>query len=390
VLRPALGLTVQAFTFATAGRIVVGLGRAADLPQQVAALGSRVLVVTGAHPERHAGVLDGLAAAGLHPVVHPLHGEPTVQDARAAVQAARGCQVVLGLGGGSAIDLAKAAAALTAGGDPLDHLEVVGAGRPLPGPGLPVVAVPTTAGTGAEVTANAVLTTPPGVKVSLRGPTLLPALAVVDPLLTLDCPPAVTASAGMDALTQCLEPLVSPLASPLTDGFARTGLQAAGRGLRRAWAHGDDVDARADMSLCALLGGMALANAKLGAVHGIAGVVGGRVGGPHGAVCAALLAPVVAVTVRALQQRPTGPDALARYAEAARLLTGRPDAGTPDLLDWLAETVSLLEVPGLGAYGLTAADAPAVAQAALGASSTQGHPVRLSADELAAAVTEAL
>jgi alcohol dehydrogenase class IV len=381
---------VRPFTFATAGRILVGPGRAADLPQQVAALGARVLVVTGAHPERHAEVLDGLAAAGLHPVVHPLRGEPTVQDARAAVHAARGCQVVLGLGGGSALDLAKAAAALTAGGDPLDHLEVVGAGRPLPGPGLPVVAVPTTAGTGSEVTANAVLTAPPGVKVSLRGPTLLPALAVVDPLLTLRCPPAVTASAGMDALTQCLEPFVSPLASPLTDGFARTGLEAAGRGLRQAWEHGDDVDARAAMSLCALLGGLALANAKLGAVHGIAGVVGGRVGGPHGAVCAALLAPVVAVTARVLQQVATGSDALARYAEAARLLTGRADAQVPDLLAWLHETVALLGVPGLASYGLTEADADEVAEAAARASSTAGHPVALSHAELAEAVRAAL
>jgi alcohol dehydrogenase class IV len=381
---------VTSFDFATAGRILVGPGRADEVPALVGRLGHRALVVTGAHPQRHARLLGALTAAGIEVVGVTVAGEPTVGDARAATERARDCDVVLGIGGGSALDLAKAAAALTAGTDPLDHLEVVGAGRPLPGPGLPVVAVPTTAGTGSEVTANAVLTAPPGVKVSLRGPTLLPTIAVVDPVLTVDCPPHVTAAAGLDALTQCLEPFVSPLGSPLTDGFARTGLSAAGRGLRRVVADGSDLSARSEMALCSLLGGLALANAKLGAVHGLAGVVGGRVRAPHGAVCAALLVPVVTVTLDALRSRaPTSP-ALRRYAEAAGLLTGRPDAGAGDLLAWLSQTVALLGLPGLAGYGLAVADADEVAEGAARASSTQGHPVRLARDELAAAVRAAL
>jgi len=297
--------------------------------------------------------------------------------------------VVVAVGGGSVIDLGKAVAALLAnGGDPLDHLEVVGRGQPLTRPSVPCVAVPTTAGTGAEVTANAVLASPAhGLKASLRSPLMLPRVALVDPLLTVGCPPAVTASSGLDALTQCLEPFVSVRANPLTDGLAREGLRHAASGLRRAYADGGDLAARGHMALCSLFGGLALANAKLGAVHGLAGVVGGRRAVPHGLACAALLAPVVEATVRALD---AGAPALARYEEAARLLTGRPDATVADGVDWLRETLFLLDVPGLGAYGLRAEDADGIAAAAARASSTQGHPVALSTPDLRDALLAAL
>lgn len=382
---------IAPFGFATAGRVVFGEGRAADVPRAVAAFGHRALVVTGGHPDRHADLLDGLRAEGVRYALLPVGGEPSVDDARAAVDAARHHEVVLGVGGGSALDLAKAAGALVAGADPMDHLEVVGAGRPLPGPGLPVVAVPTTAGTGSEVTANAVLTASEhGVKVSLRGPTVLARLAVVDPLLTLACPPAVTASSGLDALTQCLEPFVSVRANPLTDGFARTGLGAAGRSLRRAHAEGQDREARTDMALCALLGGLALANAKLGAVHGLAGVLGGLTGAAHGALCAAVLPAVVRANVAALRERDPASPALPRYDEAAALLTGVPEAGVEDLLGWLTETTRLLDVPPLASHGVTAADSATVVAAAARASSTAGNPVALTETELAAAFAEAL
>ena len=382
---------IAPFGFATAGQVLFGHGRAADVPRAVADLGRRALVLTGGHPDRHAALLAGLTAEGVQHAVLPVPAEPTVDDARAAVDAARDHEVVLGVGGGRVLDLAMAAGALVAGDDPMEHLEVVGAGRPLPGPGLPVVAVPTTAGTGSEVTANAVLTASEhGVKVSLRGPTVLPRLAVVDPLLTVACPPQVTASSGLDALTQCLEPFVSVQANPLTDGFARTGLRAAGRSLRRAHADGGDVEARTDMALCSLLGGLALANAKLGAVHGLAGALGGLTGAAHGALCAAVLPAVVRANVTALRDRDPGSSALRRYDEAAALLTGDPHAGVDDLLGWLVETTRLLDVPPLATHGVTAADSTRVVAAAARASSTAGNPVVLSEEELQAVLAEAL
>jgi len=376
------------FEFATAGRIMAGDGRVAELPGVLAGLGSRVLVCTGANPARHAGLLAGL---GLPAAVLEVAAEPTVGLARAGVSAARdyGADVVVAIGGGSVIDTGKAVAMLLGnGGDPLDYLEIIGSGRAITRPAVPCVAVPTTAGTGAEVTANAVLASPEhGLKASLRSPLMIPRVALVDPRLTVSCPPAVTAASGLDALTQCLEPLVSPRATPLTDGLAREGLRRAGTGLRAAYADGGDLAARADMAMCSLLGGMALANAKLGAVHGLAGVIGGRADVPHGIACATLLAPVIEANVRAL---PRGHPALERYAQAARLLTGSSDASVQDGLAWIRETLTLLAVPGLGSFGLEPGQADEIAAAAATSSSMQGNPVALSPGDLSAIVRQAL
>lgn len=378
------------FEFTTARRVIVGAGRARELPSLVAGLGTRALVCTGSSPARY-----GHLTAGLDIPTRALAvaGEPTVDVVRAAVAAARehAADVVLAIGGGSVIDLAKTVAMVVAnGGDPVDYLEIIGRGQPVRRAAVPCVAVPTTAGTGAEVTANAVLTSPAHrLKVSLRSPLMLPHVALVDPLLTVGCPPAVTASSGLDALTQCLEPFVSNRANPLTDGFAREGLRRGARGLRRAYTDGSDVAARTDMSLCGLLGGLALANAKLGAVHGFSGAVGGALDIPHGMACAALLVPVVEANVRALRSRaPDGP-ALARYEEAARLLTGDPVASIEDGVAWIRETLTLLDIPGLGAYGLRPEHADHIVTRAAGASSTQGNPVVLTGDELHAVLAAA-
>ena len=379
------------FEFATAGKIVAGAGRAAELPGMVAGLGSRVLVCTGADPARYGGLLAGL---GLPAVVVTVAAEPTVELARAGVAAARehGADVVAAVGGGSVIDLAKAVAMLLGnGGDPLDYLEVIGSGRKITQPAVPCVAVPTTAGTGAEVTANAVLASPAhGLKASLRSPLMIPRVALVDPELTVSCPPRVTAASGLDALTQCLEPFVSVRANPLTDGLAREGLRRAAAGLRAAYADGRDLGARADMAMCSLLGGIALANAKLGAVHGLAGVVGGTAPVPHGAACAALLAPVIEANVRALRSGAPGHPALDRYAEAARLLTARPGATIDEGLAWIRETITQLAIPGLAAYGVRAQHADAIAAQAARSSSMQGNPVVLSDDDLRAILLNAL
>jgi len=382
---------VTAFEFATAGRIVFGAGRAAELPGLLAGLGSRVLVCTGADPERHAGLLASLE---LPAEVFPVKGEPTIEEAQTATAAARehGADVVAAIGGGSVIDLGKAVAMLLGnGGNPLDYLEVVGAGQKITKPAAPCVAVPTTAGTGAEVTANAVLASPEHrLKASLRSPLMIPRVALVDPRLTLSCPPPVTAASGLDALTQCLEPFVSIRANPVTDGLAAEGLRRAASGLRAAYADGGDLGARADMATCSLLGGLALANAKLGAVHGLAGVIGGTAAVPHGVACAALLAPVIETNVRALRSVDRGDPVLDRYMTAAQLLTGRPTASIEFGVAWIRETIALFGMPGLAAFGIGPQDADDIAAKAAVSSSMQGNPIALSHGELHAIVLEAL
>jgi alcohol dehydrogenase class IV len=379
------------FEFATAGRIVVGCGRAAELPGIVAGLGTRVLVCTGASPSRHDQLLAGLRRSAA---IFLVTGEPTVELARAGTAAARehGADVVAAIGGGSVIDTAKAIAMLLGnGGDPLDYLEVVGSGRPITRPAAPCVAVPTTAGTGAEVTANAVLGSPGhGIKASLRSPLMIPQVAVIDSELTASCPPRVTAASGLDALTQCLEPFVSVRANPLTDGLAREGLRRAAAGLRAAYADDGDLAARADMAICSLLGGIALANAKLGAVHGLAGVIGGTAHVPHGLACAALLAPVTEANVRALRSAQPGHPALDRYAEAARVITGNPSASIADGLAWIRETVTLLGVPRLAAFGISPQDTDDIAAKAARSSSMQGNPVPLNHSALLAILLHAI
>ncbi len=380
---------MSTFDLAVPRRVLFGPGRADELPVLLPTLGSRVLLCTGRDPSRHRHLLGGVDPVAVVAVPH----EPTVDQVREATGRARtaGADVVVAIGGGSVLDLGKAVAVLLGNGtDPLDHLEVVGRGMPVERPGVPCVAVPTTAGTGAEATANAVLGSPEhGVKASIRSPHLLAAVALVDPLLTLTCPPAVTASSGLDALTQCLEPYVSPRANPATDAVAAEGLRRGARALRPAYEHGADREAREEMALCSLFGGIALANAKLGAVHGLAGVVGGMVDAPHGAVCAALLAPVVEANLRALREREPAAAGLRRYGEVARLLTGRDGATGEDAVAWLRETVAALDVPPLGAVGLRRAQHAEVAAKAARSSSMQGNPVRLTAEELVTVLHEA-
>jgi alcohol dehydrogenase class IV len=381
--RPAPEL--RRWEFATATEIVFGAGSREILPGRIRREGVRALVVTGGGPRRIEAVLDAVRLAGVEVTLSLMGHEPTIDDARTAAGLARdqAVEVVVGIGGGSTIDLAKAVAALvTNGGDPLDYLEVIGRGLPLVQRPLPLIAVPTTAGAGAEVTRNAVLRSPQeGVKASLRSPLMLPRLAVVDPELTLTLPPDITAATGMDALAQLLEPYVSSRANPITDPLCLDGLARVARSLRRAWTDGADVDARTGMSLAALFGGLALANAALGAVHGFAAAIGGRFDAPHGAVCAALLPGVVRVNVAALAANGTSA-ATARYVTAARVMTGHHDAGAEDLVALLEQLRTDLEIPGLRAYGVGDHDAPAIVDAAARASSMRGNPVALNTTEL--------
>ena len=382
------------FEFATATRIIFGAGTLREVGPIAAEMGRRALVVTGRTPARARPVLDALAAQGVDTITFSVAGEPTTEVVRLGTQRARetDCDLVIGFGGGSALDSGKAIAALlTNGGDPLDYLEVIGKGKPLTQPSAPCIAIPTTAGTGAEVTRNAVLRSPEHrVKVSLRSPLMLPRLALVDPELTHSMPPKVTASTGLDALTQVMEPYVSNKANPLTDALCREGMRRAARSLRRAYEHGDDAAAREDMALASLFGGLALANAKLGAVHGFAGPIGGMFPAPHGAVCAALLPHVMTINVRALQERSPESAALHRYDEIARILTGNERATANDGVAWVQELCQALHVPSLASYGVTEEDFPVLIEKASVASSMKGNPIMLTPDEMREILMRAL
>ena len=382
------------FEFATATRIIFGDGSASQLAALARGLGSHALLFTDDQPERVGDLLQSLKQAGLRHTLFPVTGEPSVNLVNRAQAKAlsAGCDLVISIGGGSVIDSGKATAALAPNaGDALDYLEVIGAGRKLQAAPLPFVALPTTAGTGAEVTKNAVLASHEHrVKVSLRDNRMLADIAIVDPRLTHSMPPAVTASTGMDALAQVLEPYVSCFANPLADGFCVEGLRRAGRSLHTVYAEPENAAARSDMALTSLLGGLALANAKLGAVHGFAGVLGGMFHAPHGAVCAALLPPVIKANMRALQERQPDNAALRRFDAAAQCLLQDPSATAADAMRWIEATSTRFAIPGLGAYGIEAKDFDRIVAQSAVSSSMKGNPLPLEQAELHAILHEAL
>jgi alcohol dehydrogenase class IV len=384
----------MSFEFATATRIIFGEGSVREVAPAAKQWGTRALLVTGPVPERADQLRSALEADRSQCFTFTVDGEPTVDlIARGLEQAReRQCDVVVAMGGGSVIDAGKAIAALlTNPGEVMDYLEVVGKGNALQNPAAPFIAVPTTAGTGAEVTRNAVLGVPERqVKVSLRSPFLLPRLAVVDPELTLGLPPAITARTGLDALTQLIEAYVSIRSNPVTDGFCVRGIPLAARSLRRAFHHGHEPEARREMSLAALLSGMALANAGLGVVHGFAAPLGGRFPAPHGAICAAILPYGMEMNLRALRARDPQSLALRRYQEVGRMLTGWPGATAEDGIAWAREICQELEIPPLKAYGIGEQNVPELIVEAARASSMKANPLVLTPEELSEVLTRAI
>jgi alcohol dehydrogenase class IV len=381
------------FEFATATRIIFGQGSIKEAAPIAASFGQRTLVVAGSTSDKVATVIDQLRPYHIEPFVFFVSNEPLLEDVQRGVEFARdvGCDVIIGLGGGSALDTGKAIAVfLTNIGDPLDYLEVIGRGLALQQAPLPYIAIPTTAGTGSEVTRNAVLASHEHhVKVSLRSPLMLPRVAIIDPELTYSLPPTITASTGLDALTQLIEPYTCNAPNPLVDAICREGMQRAARSLKRAYEDGSDSAAREDMSLAALFGGLALANAKLGAVHGFAGPFGGLFPAPHGMICARLLPFVVEVNVHALQTREPHSPVLQRYAEVAQLLTGRSTAGASDAIAWLHQLCADLNVTPLSQFGFTPNDIPTVVAQAQKASSMKGNPIALAEEELQRILSQA-
>ena len=384
----------MSFEFATATRIVFGAGAASQIAGEAKLLGKRALLVTGANPRRAERLLAELYAAGVPAQIFQAIGEPatfTVEDGVAAAKEGN-CDLVISIGGGSVIDAGKAIAAMMNNeGALLDYLEIVGHGKPLLKPSAPFIAIPTTAGTGAEVTRNAVLASPEHkVKVSLRSPHMLPRLAVVDPELTYDLPPGLTASTGLDALTQLIEPFVCRRANPMTDGFCIEGIQRAARSLREAVFNGQNKSAREDMAVASLFGGLALANAGLGAVHGFAGPIGGSFPAPHGAICAVLLPQVMAANLRALRERDPASSALRRYDRIAALLADSPQATADAGVEWVQKLVDELRIPKLSKYGVREENIIELAAKAANASSMKANPIALTPDELAQTLRLAL
>eukprot|EP00118_Oscarella_pearsei_P003054 m.12729 g.12729 ORF g.12729 m.12729 type:complete len:383 (+) comp24254_c0_seq1:22-1170(+) len=379
------------FEFATATRILFGSGKASELASLLESFQSKKPFVVTGKPSRYATVLQHLPGH----IVFEVHGEPSVEMAEKGLQQAKsnGCDSVISIGGGSVIDVGKIIAVLlTNGGDILDYMEVVGRGQKITKAGLPFFAVPTTAGTGAEVTKNSVLSSPEHrVKASIRSPFMLPKVAIIDPMLTLSVPPNVTASTGLDAFTQCLEPFVSKLSNPLTDAIAKEGIWHGAQSLQRAFENGQDLKAREGMCLCSLMGGLALANSKLGAVHGFAGVLGGWcTDAPHGAVCARLLPFVITANVKALTERAPDSPLLKKYDEAAKIITGEPFSKNHDAVEWIQKLCNVLNVPPLSSYGLKREDVPIVVEKAAKSSSMKGNSIVLTNEELTAILLKAL
>ena len=378
------------FEFATTTRIIFGKGSLRELGTVARQMGFRALVVTGRNVDRVRPAFEQLQAQGVGTVAFSVASEPTLQTIGTGLDHARRerCDLVVACGGGSAIDTGKAIAALmTNGGELLDYLEVIGRAQPLQQPSAPVIAIPTTAGTGCEVTRNAVIASPEHrFKVSLRSPFLLPRVAIVDPELACSLPRDITASTGLDALTQLIEPFVSARANPLTDGLCREGISRVARSLRRVCDEPADFAAREDMALASLFSGMALANAGLGAVHGFAAPLGGMFPAPHGAVCAALLPTVMEMNVRALAERMPESPALRRYDEVARLLTGDAQATASDGLGWMMALCRDLSIQPLRTYGITQEDIPLLVEKAAQASSMKANPIALTEEELAEVV----
>jgi alcohol dehydrogenase class IV len=383
------------FEFTTVPRILFGPGRLKEIRAIVPGMGKRALVVCGSSVraiQRVQPLFNALTNAGMPHAAFSTAGEPTIDEVRGGTEYAKseGCDFVIGFGGGSALDAGKAIAALlTNEGDPLNYLEVVGKGEPLTKPSAPFVAIPTTAGTGSEVTRNAVIGLPEKrVKVSLRSPYMLPRVALVDPELTYDLPPEITAATGLDALTQLIEAFVSVKANPMTDAICREGMYRVARSLRRAFEMGDSppwrenwqaiVTAREDMCVAGMLSGMALANAALGAAHGFSGPLGGMFTAPHGALCAAVLPYVVEVNERAATQRLIGSPVISRFEQVRRAMGD------------LNALVQALKIPPLRTYGVMRENFPEIIEKAKASNSMKGNPVVLHDDELREILERAL
>ncbi len=382
------------FEFMTANRIIVETGGIQRLGELAKPYGKHALLVCRSNSTSTDLAMRMLEQIGLKVTPALVKGEPTIDGLNQILSIAKknAIDFVVAIGGGSALDTGKMIAALMSNdGDVLDYVEVIGKGVPLSKPSLPFIAVPTTSGTGAEVTKNGVVSSPEHhIKVSLRSPYMLAELVLIDPELTLSVPKDVTASTGLDALTQVLEPFVSKHANPITDAFAVEGLKRITRSLKKAYDYPNDLQAREDMAIGSLFGGLALANAKLGAVHGFAGVIGGMFTIPHGVVCAILLPHVVQANIKALKTRDPNHPILSKFDEVAKIMMQNQKATAYDVMTWLNNLCNHFKIPTLAAYQITQKHIEEIVEKSKHSSSMQGNPIELTNDELKAILVKAL
>ncbi len=381
------------FSIGRLPRIEFGAGSLDKLPAIAAGFGKRLLIVSGAksflQSPSSEPLFDKLRASGCTWEIVPVSGEPSPEliDETVARWRDGRFDAVIGIGGGSALDAAKAIAGLLGPGNSvMDHLEGVGPEKPYAGPATPFIAVPTTAGTGSEATKNAVLSRlgENGFKKSFRDDKLMAEYAILDPNLLATCPPELIAANGMDAFTQLLESYVSIRSNPITDALAMAGMKAARDGLL-AWYEGSEgaAAAREKMALASLLSGICLAQAGLGSVHGLAQPLGSLFPIPHGVVCGTLVAAATFVNIEVMRERDPSNPALAKYAEVGRLFGGEVDgAGAlACLVDTLNEWTSAMKLPALIELGVQPADFPRIIANCRG-SSMKTNPVVLTDDEV--------
>ncbi len=368
------------FELTSPTRIIFGNEAFENVPVLAAGLGNNVLLVTGGSQRFSQQHRVSLEEKGLKTQIFTINSEPTTDDISEAVQLCRKheCNVVVGLGGGSAIDAAKAIAAMAANpGELTDYLEVIGKNNPLTVSPIPCIAIPTTAGTGSEVTKNAVIkSVGHSVKVSLRSEMMYPKIAVIDPLLSMQMSPELTGFTGIDALTHLLETFVSAVSNPYLEMICTDGLTRIAGFLERACLNGSDMEARENMAFAAMLGGVALANGKLGAVHGFAGPLGGMFPAPHGAVCACLLPAVMKINIETLRNQ-GNTEKLERFRKLAVMLTGNKNATPESGTNWIETLVKKLQIPPLSAFNVTRESFPILGEKAKAASSMKGNPVLL-------------
>jgi alcohol dehydrogenase class IV len=374
------------FNFSTASSIVFGEGAISSLTELVKGFGKKALIVKGKEKPNPEILYSVCKKAKLEWVIFSVTQEPDIETISSAVSFGRqeNCDFVIGFGGGSVIDTGKAVAALLNNeGSLLDYLEVVGKGRPLKNRSKPYIAIPTTAGTGSEVTRNAVIAVKEkNVKVSMRNTYLLPEVALVDPQFTYEIPKDITASTGMDAFAQVLEPYVSVNNNSIVDMFCKEGILTASTHILRAYENGNDTEARIKMSWVSLLGGLSLANAKLGAVHGFAGPIGGMFHIPHGSICASLLPSVFSVNAKLLTKRGSNSQFLSRFSDIAKWVTGNEEAKIMDGIDALRNIATSMNIPKLSEFGIKKSDFPAIIEKSKKSSSMKGNPIKLSDIEM--------
>jgi alcohol dehydrogenase len=383
------------FSIARLPRIVFGRGKSAEIADFTAAYGQNVLLVTGENSYIESELSDTLSEQFDERRIHAEHvrvsGEPSPQLVDRAVHEFRDAdiEVVLGIGGGSALDAAKAIAGLLhVKHSVMDYLEGVGLELAYRGPAVPLIAVPTTAGTGSEATKNAVLSQQghDGFKKSFRDEQLVADIAIIDPDLLTTCPASVIAANGMDALTQLIESYVSTKANVFTDALGISALRAARDGLLPLYeSNGDDADARDRMAYASLISGINLAQTGLGSVHGLASPLGAFHPIPHGVVCGTLVASATATNIAAMQAREPDNPALARYARVSEVLWqkrfGSSDEALAKLVELLTDWTRQLHLKKLGAYGLTESGLDHVVKHSRG-SSMKTNPIVLSDNEI--------